>query len=209
MKPEIKKFLLIAITILTLGMYTPPALLEADAAESEEVDSSKTKSNNDTQTENDTITHEINDYFNLTNFHAPQADDHHTTQSALTEIAKEQTKAKLGPKIMDQVEDDFITEILPNIEKTIHTLLKNIDKQDIRYYGVSEEAVSGYGEKIFVLYDVRTNNEIARFDVRRENRPHEGYWFNFHYHLEEDQFEKHYNIGEIYYDKNTPPRWMS
>ncbi|SET64177.1 YpjP-like protein [Salinibacillus kushneri] len=209
MKPGIKKILLISITILTLGMYTPPALIDANAAESEEIDSSTTKPNDNSVSSNNHTAIEFNENLGVAELDADRVEHDNTTLTALTEIAKNQTKAKLGPKIMNQVEDEFTTEILPNLEKVITHILDDANRDEVLYYGISEDEITGYGEKIFNLYDVRTNTDIARFHVRRENRPHDGYWFNFHYHLKDDDFENHHNIGEIYYDKNTPPRWMS
>src|SRR5690625_8049881 len=49
----------------------------------------------------------------------------------------------------------------------------------INYYGISEFPAKGYGERIFNVHDYRSGTDVARFDVRRENRPGEGYWFHF------------------------------
>src|SRR5690625_2926285 len=99
--------------------------------------------------------------------------------------------------------------ILPTMEEALQHILTDIGEEDATYIGITEQLSTGYGEKIFHVYDYRTKNDIARFHVRRDNRPLEGYWFNFHYHLYDDNFEKHYEIGEIYWDKNIPPKWMS
>src|SRR5699024_12744030 len=87
--------------------------------------------------------------------------------------------------------------ILPEIENVITHMLTDME-DEAPYIGITEKPSTGYGERIFNIYDYRTQRDIARFDVRRDNRPQDGYWFNFHYHLGDDNFEKHYEIGEIY-----------
>ncbi|MBB6452713.1 hypothetical protein HNQ94_001159 [Salirhabdus euzebyi] len=195
MKLWFRKVSVILITILTLGLYIPPTYLSADPAENEEVASPKEEPTllDDSPFETDTDDHQPNnDYL-----------------SQITVIAKNATISKLGPRIFDQVEEDVFTNILPTMEEIISSILEEGSEDVIPYYGISEQTTRGYGEKIFNLYDGRTNEDIARFHVRRDNRPGEGYWFNFHYHLNTDNFEKHHVIGEIFWDKNTPPKWMS
>src|SRR5699024_9546688 len=143
----------------------------------------------------------------------PSIEDTYTLESetivkAITDQAKEQTLTKFGPKITNQVETEFTMAILPIMEEVITDLLAQ-KEDELLFLGVTESPTKGYGEKIFNIYDYRTNKDIARFDVRRDNRPQDGYWFNFHYHLCDDNFETHHEIGEIYWDKNTPPKWMS
>ncbi len=198
MKMYIRKTFVILITILTLGMYVPPPILNTDAAE---VDSSKEKVNDDTFKR-----HEMEWSFEAV--HSSTYKDRFWSLHDITNLAKMQTITKLGPKIIDSVDETSLDTIMWNIEEVITSLLQ--DKEDaIYYYGISEELAPGYGEKIFNIYDIRTNEDIARFHVSRINKPMEGYYFNFHYHLSEDNFEEHYPIGEIYYHKNTPPKWMA
>lgn len=96
------------------------------------------------------------------------------------------------------------SEILPKIEEVVTDLLVNAGDEEVPYLEITEEPTAGYGEKIFNVYNQRTKEEIARFHVRRDKRPGEGYWFNFHYHLKDDQFVKHHQIGEVFWEKNTP-----
>ncbi|HLQ71498.1 MAG TPA: YpjP family protein, partial [Bacillota bacterium] len=127
----------------------------------------------------------------------------------LTDKAIEQTIAKLGPKITEKVEDDFMESILPAMESVLETVLTEAGEDALPYYAITEEPAKGVGERIFHVYDFHNEKDVARFDVRRDNRPQEGYWFNFHYHLSADNFEYHHEIGEIYWNKNMPPKWMS
>lgn len=197
MKLWIRKLSVIIVTFMTLGMYIPPTYL--DEAKAEEKNESA-EPNADEQL----VQVEVND----------EDDDADTTLneadfiSILTEQAKEQTITKLGPKIAEQVEADFTATILPAMDEVLNQILEEASEAS-PYLAITESPAEGYGEKIFNLYDYQTNKDIAKFHVRRDNRPLEGYWFNFHYHVSSDNFEAHHEIGEIYWDKNIPPKWMS
>ncbi|SDJ82965.1 YpjP family protein [Sediminibacillus albus] len=205
MKLWMKKISVILITFMTLGMYIPPTYLDAIAAEKDEIVSSKTG-----------LPEEAAVSFLDVNESEPAKDeiDHaHASSDALIEMmtdqAREQTVVKLGPKIYNQVEDEFATNILPTMEIVLNDILADAGEEKIPYYVITEAPSRGYGERIFNIHDYQTKQDVARFHVRRDNRPGEGYWFNFHYHLNKDRFEEHHTIGEIYWDKNTPPKWMS
>ncbi|WP_404450602.1 YpjP family protein [Virgibacillus necropolis] len=199
MKLWIRKISVILITFMTLGMYIPPTYLDANAEESNEA-VSREDSKEDVFVPVSEVTEE--DEIDPT---LDEADYIHV----LTEQAKEQTITKLGPKIVGQVEDDFTTTILPNMEEVLNKILEEAGEEKSPYLAITESPSKGFGEKIFTIYDYRTKKDIARFDVRRDKRPQEGYWFNFHYHVNADNFENHHEIGEIYWDKNNPPKWMS
>jgi hypothetical protein len=206
MKLWLKKIAVILVAILTLGIYIPPTLLNTDAEKKEEVVTPKTDMNDAVLT-SDTYAAEqelLDNPFDLGN--DPASNNYINT---ITAKAKEQALTKLGPKITGQVEDDFETDILPNMESVLELILKDAGETNTPYLAITEQPSQGFGEKMFNIYDYRTNKDVARFHVRRDNRPLEGYWFNFHYHLGNDNFEKHHEIGEIYWDKNTPPRWMA
>ena len=188
---------------MTLGMYVPPAILTADAEQDKENFASKSNVNDAVFRPAPNLREEKIDV----SIEAENKEDYFT--SVITEKAKEQMMTKLGPKIAKQIEDDFIAIIIANMEEVIQMIVAEAGNEESIYFGITEQPTKGYGEKIFNIYDYRTKEDIARFDVRRDNRPLEGYWFNFHYHLSKDNFEKHYEIGEIYWDKNIPPKWMS
>lgn len=116
---------------------------------------------------------------------------------------------KFGSKIGPVIADEFQNVILPKIEKALAEVTEQFPEEDLSYLTISEIPSGGRGEKIFHIYNEKTGKDIIRFHVRRDLRPQEGYWFNFHYHTYHDHFEKHYLLGEIFWDKNTPPRWMS
>ncbi|GLO67854.1 hypothetical protein AQ616_01255 [Oceanobacillus sp. E9] len=193
-----RKIAVVLITILTLGMYSPTTLLEVDAQkENGNVSSS---SNSDQETIARTI--EIQDAIPTT-----IEEDLDTALNRLMSQAQEQSMIKFGTKIATKVEDEFNQEILPKIEEVLHTLLEETETA-YGFLSVTEDPAAGYGERIFNVYDEKTKQHIAKFHVRRDNRPLEGHYFNFHYHLNTDQFKVHHDIGDIYWDKNTPPKWM-
>ncbi|WJE14809.1 YpjP family protein [Halobacillus sp. ACCC02827] len=200
MKPLMKRIFVVLISVMTLGMYVPPIHIDADAAEKKHIGgegSIKEQSGLLSEEELD--------------LDAPPFEAQTSEQriQQLTESAKSQTVIKMGPRIIEKVDADMTSEILPKIEEVVTDLLVNAGDEEVPYLEITEEPTAGYGEKIFNVYNQRTKEEIARFHVRRDKRPGEGYWFNFHYHLKDDQFVKHHQIGEVFWEKNTPPKWMS
>ncbi|QKY71753.1 hypothetical protein Len3610_15470 [Lentibacillus sp. CBA3610] len=201
MKLWMQKIFVAIIAVITLGLYIPEFDADAEAEQKkEEVDAdSKTD-----VTESDEPAIQTAD---LPEFHVelPVFDP----MLVLSEKATEQAMLKMGPRIANKVEDELQEDILPKIEEALHHILKETATEDFQYYSITEQPSQGFGERIFNIYDERNGKDIARFDVRREKRPAEGYWFNFHYHVSSDGFEKHHDIGEIYWDKNIPPKWMA
>ncbi|MCT8138965.1 YpjP family protein [Anaerobacillus sp. CMMVII] len=115
----------------------------------------------------------------------------------------------MAQKIASAVSDEFLNVILPKIEEVIRDLALETPEEEIATFEVTEKPTSGYGEKIFHIFNQQTGEDVARFHVRRVNHPREGHSFNFHYHLVQDQFEQHHDLGDIFWAKNTPPKWMS
>ncbi|GIO26623.1 YpjP family protein [Ornithinibacillus bavariensis] len=184
-----RKIAVALIAVLTFGLYTPTYLI-ADENNNKEV-----------------ISPEDSNRGNVAVLPIRQeAQEETDIIRTLTEKAKQQSLKKFGPKISEKVEDEFMEVILPNIELALKSIVK---EDEAAYISITEQPSNGYGERIFNLHNEQTNQDIAKFHVRRDNRPQEGYWFNFHYHVMEDNFEQHHALGEIYYDKNTPPKWMA
>ncbi|QTM98887.1 hypothetical protein ERJ70_05980 [Sediminibacillus dalangtanensis] len=199
MKLWLKKISVILITFMTLGMYIPPNYLDTSAAEKDEVFS---KSDSDSHAE---VTVGVVDREEETS--TDELADNSQLIASFREQAAERTVAKLGPRIYPKVEDEFTSTILPVLEQVVNDILVDAGEEKIPYFVITEQPGSGYGERIFNIHDNQTDEDVAKFHVRRDNRPGEGYWFNFHYHINRDGFEGHYTIGEIYWDKNTPPKW--
>jgi hypothetical protein len=91
----------------------------------------------------------------------------------------------------------------------IASLAEQYPEEQLHYLAVTENPSGGMGERIFHIYRVDSGEDIIRFHVRREHPPQDGYWFQFHYHTYHDDFQTHYELGKIYWDKNTPPQWRT
>lgn len=207
MKQWFRKIAAVFITIITLGIYIPPGFLTSDLDQDKENLASKSNVDEASFKSASESFIKLDEPSDESRIDEQQIKPVFT--QVITEKARKQTISKFGDRIADQVEDEFNTTILPHMETVLEMILAEAGEQESIYFGITEEPTSGYGEKIFNIYDYRTHKDIARFDVRRENRPLEGYWFNFHYHLDKDNFEKHYELGEIFWDKNMPPKWMA
>lgn len=198
-----RRIFVVLVSVLTLGMYIPPTYVHTDAAENKEV--AKQDDANTFTTPSD----ELVDDDPEEDESVPESDSTEDHVKVIIDQAKAQTVTKMGPRIIEKVDADMTNDILPKIEEVVEMIVVEAGDEEVPYYEISEESTPGYGEKIFNLYNHKTKEEIARFHVRRDKRPGEGYWFNFHYHLNQDDFVKHHSIGEIYWEKNTPPKWMS
>jgi hypothetical protein len=122
--------------------------------------------------------------------------------------AEEQSLEKFGTRIGPVIEDEFRQIILPNIEQAIVTVAEQFPEEELANLAISEAPGGGLSEKIFHIYG-HDQKDIIRFHVRRDRPPHEGYWFNFHFHTYHDSFQTHYDLGSIYWAKNTPPKWRT
>jgi hypothetical protein len=192
----LRKSLVVMITVLSFGMVTP-----SQAAWLEEL-------SQDSGLKRDVVESK------------PQTDDHHlnsianipTREQIIDEIlvqAESYAYQKFGSKIKPVIEDEFKEVILPEIEKVIEEVTLKIPEQNLQYLNISEFPSGGLSERIFHIQNELNGEDIIRFHVRRDNPPQQGYWFNFHYHTYLDGFQNHHTIGSIYWNKNTPPKWMS
>ncbi|SES15749.1 YpjP family protein [Salisediminibacterium halotolerans] len=203
-----KRFWTALIAVLTVGLYIPQ--LDADA-DNDVKEAPVNPYDESLFTDTDNAFAEVSDTSDLnedeTDFSAFAADE--DIVQFFTERAKEETLTKLGPKISGKVEDHIAEEIFPTMEEAIHSIFDDWPSDDLTVLELREQKSSYTGEKIFHIVDSDKNEDVARFHVRRDLKPKEGYWFNFHYHTHDDNFSSHHEIGEIYWDKNTPPKWMS
>lgn len=192
-----RKSLVILFSIATFGLVTPPASLAVQDKPSE--DSVSKSSINDNSIEQILPPKvEIEEL--------PLSKDQ-VLINLLSE-AEQKSFIKFGDKIGGVIEDEFKEMIFPKMEEIITYYLNVEDDELFQQLEVSKPS-GGTGEKIFHIYNTITGEDVLRFHVRRENRPLEGYWFNFHYHTYHDSFQSHKDLGSIYWDKNTPPNWMS
>jgi hypothetical protein len=192
----LRKSLVVMITVLSFGMVTP-----SQAAWLEELgqDSGLKRDFVESKPQNDD--HNLNSIDNIP-----------TREQFLDEIlvqAESFAYQKFGSKIKPVIEDEFKEVILPEIEKVIEEVTLKIPEQNLQYLNISEFPSGGLSERIFHIQNELNGEDIIRFHVRRDNPPQQGYWFNFHYHTYLDGFQNHHTIGSIYWNKNTPPKWMS
>lgn len=123
--------------------------------------------------------------------------------------AKEQSLLKFGSRIGPVITNEFDEVIFPKIQEAIEMTLVDMDNHKLKSLAISENPSGDHSEKIFHIFDTTTKSDLIRFHVRTEKRPQDGYFFNFHYHTISDEFAKHYKLGDIYWSKNMPPKWLS
>jgi hypothetical protein len=192
----LRKSLVVMITVLSFGMVTP-----SQAAWLEEL-------SQDPGLKRDIIESKPQDDDTSLNSIAGIP----TREQFLDEIlvqAESYAYQKFGSKIKPVIEDEFKEVILPEIEKVIEEVTLKIPERNLHYLNISEFPSGGLSERIFHIQNELNGEDIIRFHVRRDNPPQQGYWFNFHYHTYLDGFQNHHTIGSIYWNKNTPPKWMS
>lgn len=203
MKLWMRKTLVVLFTIVTFGLVSPPAALMADKPSGQP------------------SSLEQNDYTAFYDEHDLYDDDEsedrqdpellfQSYKEQLFDSAEDQSFLKFGSKIAPVIEDDYRKEILPQIENVISDYLATLqDDEAYQDVVISSMPSAGKTEKIFNVYNRTTGEDLLRFHVRRDHPPHDGYWFNFHYHTAKDGFQSHHELGSIYWDRNTPPNWMS
>ncbi|MBY4604271.1 MULTISPECIES: YpjP family protein [Bacillus] len=203
MKLWMRKTLVVLFTIVTFGLVSPPAALMAD----------KPSGQPSSLEQNDyTAFYDEHDLYDDAESEDRQDPDllFQSYKEQLLDSAEDQSFLKFGSKIAPVIEDDYRKEILPQIENVISDYLATLqDDEAYQDVVISSMPSAGKTEKIFNVYNRTTGEDLLRFHVRRDHPPHDGYWFNFHYHTAEDGFQSHHELGSIYWDRNTPPNWMS
>ncbi|KAB2338195.1 hypothetical protein F7731_01095 [Cytobacillus depressus] len=192
----LRKSLVVMVTILTFGLVTP-SYDHADAVKTPKKDIfdflADENRNNSSLSEEEDVGYISKDDF----------------VKQMLIAAEAQSFTKFGTRIKPVIENEFSEVILPNIEKAIQNVAAQYPEEKLACLTVSEGPGKGHSEKIFNIKNEKTNEDVIRFHVRRDQPPQQGYWFNFHYHTHHDQFQAHHDLGSIYWDKNTPPKWMS
>ena len=196
----IRNVLVVLVSVVTFGMVTPTFAYDEQAIEEKNSKRDVIESINslvfetiDEQTKTeDTIISVTEDYV-----------------ANLVKDGQTQVLKKFGPRIGEVLADEFEEVILPQMEEAIRQVTLQFDDDQIAFLTVTENLGKGLSEKIFHLRNKLTNEDIIRFHVRRDHPPQQGYWFNFHYHTYHDDFVTHYELGNLYWAKNTPPQWMS
>ncbi|MDM5212107.1 YpjP family protein [Peribacillus sp. NJ4] len=193
-----RKSLVILVSVLTFGLVTP-----SDLAWLAEADSLK-------DTKKGLMDEEGLAYLSSQKPTEPEEEfDREEFLSDIFNKAEENAFMKFGDKINPKIGDEFKMVILPKMEEAITEMAAQFPDEKLQQLTITEQPSAGRAEKIFHIYDSNSGRDIIRFHVRQENPPLDGYWFNFHYHTYHDSFASHYDIGKIYWDKNTPPEWTS
>jgi len=191
----LRKSLVVMVTVLTFGLITPSQLYEhVDKPPKGNAVQSKSQASQEAETQ------------------IEYADGSSTEEDVIGNLMKDVERhsyTKFGERIRPVIEDEFKEIILPNIEKAIERVAFQHQGDSLKNLVISEIPTGGDSEKIFHIANKEMDQEIIRFHVRKDHPPQAGYWFNFHYHTYMDEFEEHHDLGSIYWDKNTPPKWMS
>lgn len=188
----VRKTLVVLITVFTFGLVTPPSIL---------LDNTKAA---------DKPTRQQN--LEQTSYTYKENDERLTPESFITYAMKEaekQSMQKFGSKIGPVIEDEFKGIILPKIEEAIANLAHDVPEESLQSLAISQKPAGGNNEKIFHVYDTKTGTDLLRFHVRRDHPPQDGYYFNFHYHRFDDGYIAHHELGDIYWNTNMPPKWLS
>ncbi|MCM3704864.1 MULTISPECIES: YpjP family protein [Cytobacillus] len=191
----LRKSFVVLVTILTFGLVTPS---QAFLYENTNQLKSSRASDVESSEKGAELAEEENSNFDKEDF----------VRQMLAE-AESQSYEKFGAKIGPVIEDEFNEVILPEIQKAIQAVALQFPEESLAQLKVTETPGGGLSEKIFHITNSMTNKDVIRFHVRRDQPPQQGYWFNFHYHTHHDQFQAHHELGSIYWNKNTPPKWMS
>ncbi|QHZ47344.1 YpjP family protein [Bacillus sp. NSP9.1] len=199
MKMWMRKALVALFTIATFGLVSPPAALMAD----------KPTEHQSIKETGYTAVYQKREETKSDGEEASESSFDAYTDEMLN-AAEDQSFAKFGNRISPVIEEEYRQDVLPKIEEIIVSHLMTLKDNDAyQDLVVSGKPTAGKSEKIFHVYNRKTGEDVLRFHVRRDKPPHEGYWFNFHYHTAEDGFQTHHDLGSIYWDQNTPPNWMS
>lgn len=193
MKKWIQKSLVVAVALLTFGVISPNHIIWENLLD-EKVHQKSISSHNTEHT------------------YSVEWSEEQEPSSFLEDavhLAKEQSLLKFGSRIGPVIADEFDEIIFPKIQEAIEMTLVDLDQQKLNSLAISENPSGNHSEKMFHIYESTTGSDIIRFHVRTDRKPQEGYYFNFHYHTVQDQFAKHYKLGDIYWSKNMPPKWLS
>ena len=201
MKKWLQKGLMIAVALLTFGVIAPNHEIWHDL----QSDDTKVRSH-------EPRANDIASAIQLDQIYFEEEAVDESAQAvvqALKFAGKEQAYTKFGTRIAPVIGDEFETRIFPKMEEAIDVTLARLDDSALRSLTITEKPSGDYAEKIFHIKNTDTKKDVIRFHVRTENRLDVGYYYNSHYHTFEDNFATHYDLGEIYWSKNTPPKWLS
>jgi hypothetical protein len=191
MKKWFKKSIIITVALLTFGLISPDHLIWEQLLDPKNPEKSLFS-------DTESLRHEQVSLLEEQDF-----------KDSISITAREQAYIKFGERIGPVIRNEFDDVIFPRIQEVINTTVSNTEPEKVVNLAITEQPSGEYHEKIFHIYNNDTRKDLIRFHVRTDKKPQEGYYFNFHYHLAKDNYAKHYALGEIYWSKNTPPKWLS
>lgn len=199
MKKWLQKTLIVAVAFLTLGAISPNHQFWTSLQDKEQ------EKQAEQPPKNTDFSIGLADRFVYERLEEPAT----SAEESLIASAKELSYMKFGTKIGPVIADEFDEIIFPKIEEAIQMTYESAGDLHKRRLAITEKPAGDYAEKIFNVYDLENGQDVIRFHVRTEKRPLDGYFYNFHYHIADDEFATHHSIGDIYWSKNTPPKWLS
>ncbi len=209
MFPWMKRGLVISSALLSIGLFVPTDFVK-------DVQAEEPHKAQDEKNEKPLIYTVNQDSYELFHEVLPVKTDHYIHRNAssadvmnhfIVNQAHQQSMRKFGLTISEKISNPFEESILPRLNTVLRETTETLSEEDWTQLKVSDNPAAGLGEKIIHLYNEESGKDIFRFHVRRDQRPKQGYYFNFHYHSYLDQYEKHHDLGTIYWGKDMPPRW--
>lgn len=191
LKEWIKKSIIITVALLTFGLISPDHLIWEHLLDNKNPEKS------------------FHSNVNNIDYEQVEIDEGLALTDSISTAAREQSYIKFGERIGPVIQNEFDEIIFPRIQEVIDTTVAKMAQDKVINLAITEQPSGEYHEKIFNIYNNETRKDLIRFHVRTDKKPQDGYYFNFHYHLAEDKYSKHYALGEIYWSKNTPPKWLS
>jgi hypothetical protein len=192
MKNWIQKSLIISVALLTFGAISPNHIIWGSLLE---------------EKSNEKLISSLLDNETYAVDWTRRADSNFIDEAV--ESARHQSLVKFGNRIGPVITNEFEEIIFPKIQEAIETTVYEMGTKNVKSLAISENPSGEHSEKIFHIFDETTGMDLLRFHVRTDKKPIEGYYFNFHYHKADDEFAKHYVLGDIYWSKNSPPKWLS
>ncbi|SES09488.1 YpjP family protein [Psychrobacillus sp. OK032] len=195
MKKWLQKTIIITVAFLTFGLISPNHLIWEQLLDNKNPTKSIASDANTSEFEQQVS---IVDSYDLPDLN-----------ETISRAAREQAYIKFGNRIRPVIQDEFDDVIFPRMQEAIDATIAKVEREKVANLSITEHPSGEYHEKIFHIYNEDIRKDFIRFHVRTDKKPQDGYYFNFHYHLAEDNYSKHYALGEIFWSKNTPPKWLS
>jgi len=200
MKQYLHKLLIATVAVLTLGVISPSHEIWENLHGKDD-----TRRSVQPSLQEDYANGQESPYFSTNTVLVEDPID----EDELYAAAKDLSYMKFGSRIGPVIQQEFDVVIFPKIEQVIQMTLEQEGDLHKRRLAITETPSGNYAEKIFHVFDKDEERDLIRFHVRTEKRPQDGYFYNFHYHTAEDDFVVHHTLGDIFWSKNTPPKWLS